>query len=107
MTEFNLKVHFEPVNDQLAKAYVNDDYVGRVKIRGEKLLFRCSRNPYTNTVPGFQTYGAPMGDIIRDHWALQQLIPVVIRNYLRNTGFLYNQLCPSLTPEQIHEKLAA
>ncbi|RWJ03481.1 hypothetical protein [Mesorhizobium sp.] len=99
MTEFNLKVHFEPVNDQLAKAYVNDDYVGRVKIRDEKLLFRCSRNPYTNTVPGCQTYGAPMGDLIRDHWVLQQLIPVVIRNYLRNSGFLYLELHPQVYAE--------
>lgn len=97
----SLNVTYQCIDNELAKAFVNDEYVGRVKLvsdnkkpgaENKRLRFRCSRNPQTNTVPHIPDYlftmGLPMRDLIESHDVLRQLTPVVIRNYLRNFGYL-------------------
>ena len=100
MTQINLKVRFEVQNNDLAFAYVNDAYVGRVKRRGDKIVFRCSSNPFTNKVPGFiacpeltfsDLFAPDNTTPIHIEWhaklLLRGLVPIVVRNYLRNFAF--------------------
>lgn len=93
MKDLNLTVRFEQIDDNLAKAYVNERYVGRVKIHAKKnkLAFRCSANPFTNIVPDVEVFEhSTVKSLLEDTWCVRNLVPIVIRNYLRNTGYLRN-----------------
>lgn len=90
--DFSLNVRVEVIDDYLAKAYVNDVYVGRVK-NGKKISFRHAKNPYSNTVPQFDNSdGLPMSALVANELLMRNLTPIVIRNYLRNFGFLNEKL---------------
>lgn len=102
MKEFALTVRFETVSPEKVKAFVNDCHIGNVSIRDilnksttktqKKLVFRCNSNPFKNIVPNFDaTSYRDVESAIADEYASRALIPIVIRNYLRNTGFLYAQ----------------
>lgn len=84
---FQFQVRFETVSDELVKAYVNDRYVGRVTFRGDdRVMFRCSDNPFKNVVPHCRKTicHETVTDAINDEFVYRQLVPIVIRNYIRN-----------------------
>jgi len=87
-----LNVTYDTIDHELAKAYVNGEYVGRVKLLSRRLRFRCPRSPQNNHVPNLPAHlfltGAAMRDLINDEAVLTQLTPIVIRNYLRNYDYL-------------------
>lgn len=99
---FQLNVRFETINDALVKAYVNDVYIGRVKfglgkknVRGQyepRVIFRCTRNPFNCIVPNSHNAAHESNlwtvaeAIEKDTMFRDALIPIVIRNALRNYG---------------------
>ena len=124
--DFNFNVRFETISDDLVKAYVNDVYIGRVKFGSHKvkprafdapheaaehrlcLVFRCSRNPFTNHVPCNRVWHpdydrfANVAEAVAERDNRDALIPIVIRNALRNYG---NELFPqpedTRTPDDV------
>jgi hypothetical protein len=89
---YDLRIRFDTSPSDHAKAFVNDVYIGRVRIRGGRLCFRCSRNPFTNfiTTPAYLPIDElTIAELIERNDTKVQLIPVIIRNYLRNTSFLH------------------
>lgn len=95
---YQMNVTFGPVEtdnyNQHVKAFVNDEPVGRVKIRKNRLVFRSPRNPQTNTVrtPTLNPTEFPLEELLLNRYVLEQLIPVVIRNYLNNHSYLFDVL---------------
>jgi hypothetical protein len=100
MKSFDLSVRFETVDASRVKAFVNDQYVGAVRIihgrpltsEKSKLTFRCSKNPQKNTVPQvgwmLKHYDHDVPALVATRKVREQLIPIVIRNYLYNYSFL-------------------
>ena len=83
-----------------ANRLVNDQLVGNVRIvdirdrgqtwksdrRTKRLTFRCSDNPFKCLVPTrfADLHTMTVAAAINDQFVLEGLIPIVIRNYLRN-----------------------
>ena len=97
-TTYQMHVTFGPVetdhHNTHIKAYVNDALVGRVKIRKERLVFRCPNQPGTNNVrtPTFNPSAYTLEELIMKRDVLKDLIPIVIRNYLNHRRYLADVL---------------
>ena len=102
MKTLDLKVRFETVSADRVKAFVNDKHIGNVSIRNiakfdqpeeKRLVFRCNRNPFKNIVPkqhfansGFDPFANfdSVEHALKCSWNYEAIVPIVIRNALRN-----------------------
>lgn len=112
MKPFDLKVSFQVIDQRRAKAFVNDQLAGNVRImkctdrhtkeQRLRLTFRNSANPFKDVVRMGDQYGicdtTTVAELLDTRSVLAQLIPVVIRNYLRNSDFLWKHNMPHEGP---------
>lgn len=92
---YALNVTFQVIDDKRAKAFVNAQFAGYVRIMRHKdklrITFRNSDNPFKNFVRlryNRSVMGASITVEIAQRDVLESLIPIVIRNFLYNTNFL-------------------
>ena len=89
MFELSLNFRLEYAEDhhnEHVKVFINDCLAGRMKIKTDRLVFRCASNPFTNYLPNLPKFfhKVPLEKLMNDPLVVCALYPIALRCYLRN-----------------------